>query len=158
VPEVVRRAGIDLAPIDLADRDAAQWLEALVWPEETDRLQCLRLAIARRERPKVVRANLLDGLMTLASEAPADATLVVFHTAVLAYLSPAERRRFADEVKTLRAEWISNEGPDVVPYAPAPDAAPAADAHFIILRNSQPVAFCDPHGRWLQWLPGSTSR
>jgi hypothetical protein len=154
-PEVAWRGGIDLEPVDLDDPHAVRWLEALVWPEEKDRLQRLRgaIAVARRERPKVIRANLLDALTALASEAPSDATLVVFHTAVLAYLSAPERERFARDVRALGAEWISNEAPGVAPTAVAPRAKPVADSHFVIARNGQSVAFCDPHGRWVQWLP-----
>jgi hypothetical protein len=154
LPQIAWRAGIDLEPIDLDDPDAVQWLEALVWPEQTDRLERLRLAIgiARRERPRVVRANLLDELAAVASQAPSDATLVVFHTAVLAYLSAEERDRFEKNVTALGAAWISSEGPNVVPGIRIPVAAPQADSHFLIARNRSPVAFCDPHGRWLQWL------
>lgn len=157
LPQVVWRAGIDLEPIDLDDVDAVKWLEALVWPEETDRHARLQLAItiARRERPRVLRGNLLDELTTVASEAPPNATLVVFHTAVLAYLSADERDRFEAEVSALDAEWISNEGPEVVPSIAVPPVTPAAASHFVIARNARPVAFCDPHGRWIQWLPGA---
>ena len=155
LPEVVWRCGIDLEPIGLDDADAIGWLEALVWPEETDRLERLRRAItiARRERPRVVRANLLDALGIVASEAPPGATLVVFHTAVLSYLSADQRDRFRADVSGLDAQWISNEGPGVVPSLDAPPLTPVADSHFVIARNGRPVAFCDPHGRWIQWLP-----
>ena len=62
LPEVVWRAGIDLEPIDLDDESAVRWLEALVWPEEQDRLERLRGAIevARRHRPRVIRGDLLE--------------------------------------------------------------------------------------------------
>jgi hypothetical protein len=158
LPQVAWRAGIDLNPIDLDDEEARQWLEALVWPEESDRLERLRLAIeiGRRERPLVVRGNLLDELGAVASEAPPDATLVVFHTAVLAYLSASERERFRSEVAAVGAEWIANEAPGVIAGLPAASTAPAARAHFVIARNGRdPVAFCDPHGRWVQWLESS---
>jgi hypothetical protein len=154
LPEVAWRAGIDLEPIDLDDATAVRWLEALVWPEQTDRLERLRsaIAIARRERPRVVRANLLDRLASVASQAPRDATLVIFHTAVLAYLSAAEREQFARDVTAIDATWISNEGPNVVPGPRVRGATPIADSHLLIARNNHPVAFCDPHGRWVQWL------
>jgi hypothetical protein len=148
LPEVVWRAGIDLNPIDLADDDAVRWLEALVWPEERDRLERLRLAIAvaRRDPPRVVRGDLLDRLADVAAAAPRDATLVVFHTAVLAYLGREDRERFRDHAGRLDAEWISNEAPGVVTPA-------AAGGHFVIARGGcEPVAHCDPHGRWLRWL------
>ena len=87
LPRIVWRAGLDLNPLDAASGEDMAWLEALIWPEQDDRPPNLRaaLAIARREPPRVVRGDLLDDLAPLMAEAPADATLVVFHTAVLAY-------------------------------------------------------------------------
>lgn len=160
LPLVAWRAGIDLEPIDLDDERSVTWLEALVWPEEADRLERLRaaIAIARRERPCLVRANLLDALPKLALQAPPDATLVVFHTAVLAYLSAGERKRFREQVGSLRAVWISNEGRDVFPDIPVPEATPAGRSHFVIARDGHAVALCDPHGRWIQWLTDSRAR
>jgi prepilin-type processing-associated H-X9-DG protein len=155
LPDVVWRAGIDLEPIDLDDADAVRWLETLVWPEEQDRLDRLRAAIeiAREQRPRVIRGNLLEGLHDLAAEAPHDATLVIFHTAVLAYLTAAERERFVEQVRTIRAEWISNEGDALVPGLPLPSIAPVDRSHFVIAAGGRrTIAFCDGHGSWLQWL------
>ena len=59
--------------------------------------------------------DLLDVLPDLAAEAPADATLVVFHSAVLAYLDAEARSAFVDSVSTLPGHWISNEGAQVLP-------------------------------------------
>jgi hypothetical protein len=155
LPRVVWRAGIDLEPINLDDPDAVRWLEALVWPEERDRLDRLRAAIeiAREECPTVVRGNLLEVLHDVAAEAPAEATLVVFHTAVLAYLSNSEREQFVGQLRQLPGHWISNEGADVVPGLAVPPARPVSPSYFVIGANGRrSLAFCDGHGRWLQWL------
>ncbi|WP_292418598.1 DUF2332 domain-containing protein [Mesorhizobium sp.] len=94
VPHVVWRAGLDLSPIDAAVPAQVAWLETLVWPEQTARLANLRAAVkvATSVKPRVVKGDLRGGdLVRLCSEAPRDATLVVFHTAVLDYVSdPAE--------------------------------------------------------------------
>ena len=84
----------------------------------------------------------------MARGAPAGATLVVFHTAVLAYVDEAQRREFARRVSALDAEWIANEAPGVTPGV---DAGPGP-AHFVIAHGGRPVARCDPHGAWLEWL------
>src|SRR5437764_66089 len=57
LPQIAWRAGLDLEPIDLSDPDQVAWLEALVWPEETDRLDRLRTAmqIAKVRKPRVVK-------------------------------------------------------------------------------------------------------
>ena len=61
------------------------------------------------------RGDLLAELPALAAQAPPSATLVVFHSAVLVYLSAETRRAFVDIVQSLPGHWISNEGPDVLP-------------------------------------------
>ena len=69
LPDVVWRAGLDLNPLDPGDLADTQWLEALVWAEQTHRLGNLRrsLAIARDHRPQVIRGDLLgEALMTCA--------------------------------------------------------------------------------------------
>lgn len=136
------------------------WLETLVFAGEDDRLERLRgaIAVARLAPPRIVRANLLEALEAVAADAPLDATLVVFHTAVIAYLSAAERAEFADRVSALPTVWISNEAPGVLAALPLPGDEPVTRAHFVIARDREPVAFCDPHGRWVQWLTGSRAR
>jgi hypothetical protein len=94
-----------------SERDAA-WLETLVWPEQDARVARLRAAIniARRNPPNVMRGHLLTGLSQLVVTAPKDATVVVFHIAVLGYVVPqSAREQFAATVNETGAEWISNE-------------------------------------------------
>ena len=97
VPEIAWRAGLDLNPLDVTSDDDVRWLSCLVWPGEGDRGQRLAAAVAtaRRDPPVVHRGDLLTDLPALAAQAPADATLVVYHSAVLAYVTPEGRQRFA---------------------------------------------------------------
>jgi hypothetical protein len=90
--EVSWRAGLDSDPIDVNDDSQIGWLEALIWPGAPDRLANLRapLAIARREPPRIVHDDLRGDLAQQLAEAPRDATLVVFQTAVLAYVETRE--------------------------------------------------------------------
>ena len=124
------RAGLDSAPIDIYDDDQIAWLEALIWPGEPDRLANLRasLAIARREPPRILRGDLRADLVQLAAEAPRDANLVVFHTAVLAYIESREDwAAFARTVGEIGAIWVSNEAPGVFPEISAPRTFPRID-------------------------------
>src|SRR4051794_11341466 len=116
LPDVAWRAGLDLAPIDVRDADATRWLELLVWPGEEYRLDDLRgaLAAAREEPPRGVRGDLVSDLPALAAEAPRDATLVIFHTAVLAYVPAAGRAAFASTVRALDAVWLAQESPRIL--------------------------------------------
>jgi hypothetical protein len=158
VPQVAWRAGLDLNPLDVTSASDMDWLECLVWPGEDGRSARLQAAIAaaRRDPPAVCRGDLLTDVPALARQAPPDATLVIFHSAVLAYVDPAERRQFADAVRGLGAVWISNEGPGVAPGDTSyPQAARSAYGNhcFALMRDGVgTVALTDGHGTWLHWL------
>jgi hypothetical protein len=151
LPEISWRAGLDLNPLDVTSEDDVRWLACLVWPGEGDREQRLAAAVAaaRRDPPVVHRGDLLTDLTALAAQAPADATLVVYHSAVLAYVTPGEREQFAATVRALPAVWVSSEGPGVVPGVPIP---PYQGAPFVLARDSTPLALADGHGTWLRWF------
>ena len=95
LPAIVWRAGLDLSPLDVTRDDDVRWLSCLVWPGESDRQARLAAAVAsaRRDPPAVHRGDLRTDLLAVAARAPADATLVIYHSAVLAYVAPADRER-----------------------------------------------------------------
>ncbi|AZO26326.1 MULTISPECIES: DUF2332 domain-containing protein [Mesorhizobium] len=155
-PQVVWRAGLDLSPIDAADPAQVAWLETLVWPEQTARLANLRAAvrIAATVKPRIVKGDLRGSeIARLCSEAPKDATLVVFHTAVLDYVSdPADREAFAEQVMRLSPYWVSNEFPRVFPSIASRAGTNWPSGRFLLSVNGSPVAWTDPHGASLDWI------
>jgi hypothetical protein len=156
--QVVWRAGLDLRPIDLNHSEQVAWLEALVWPDEKDRLSLLRAAIqvARRDPPAVFQGDLRTDLSRLVAQAPDDATLVVFHTAVLGYVTPhAERSAFVRTVRDLKVAWISNEPPELFPNMMVGLSEPWPAGRFLLSMNEQPIAWTDPHGTFIDWIERS---
>ncbi|MFJ8626127.1 DUF2332 domain-containing protein [Kitasatospora sp. NPDC093550] len=156
LPEVVWRAGIDLNPLDVRAEEDVRWLESLVWPEQTHRLDRLRGAVrvARAEPPLLVRGDLNATVRDLVAQVPAGATPVVFHSAVLAYLSPEAREEFAVTVRELPGHWISNEAVSVLPNVARrlPRPAPPGSGLFALALDERPVAFTGPHGQSLDWF------
>ena len=110
--------------------------------------------LARADPAIVHRGDLLTDLLSLAAEAPVDATLVVFHSAVLAYLTAAQRARFREIVAQFAEQrptvWLSNEGPGVVTDVAVPDGP----VPFVLARDGHALAWASPHGDWLHWLAG----
>lgn len=157
MPRIVWRAGIDLNPLDVRDPADLAWLEALVWPEHTDRVETLRAAahVVADDPPRLVTGDLLDGLPDLVAAAPADATVVVQNSAVLYYLTPAELVTFAATMDQLRRTrgvvWLSNEGWTVLPDV-AGRLPEGLSPQFILARDGVPVALTDPHGRSVRLL------
>jgi hypothetical protein len=155
MPDIVWRAGLDLNPLDVSDPAQAGWLEALVWPEQAVRLANLRAAIkiAAAFKPSVVRGDLRHDLAPLVHEAPKEATLVIFHTAVLAYLRSVKHRYdFARKVSTLCPYWVSNEAPQILPDIAQRTVGSGAKESFLLSANGIPVAWTDPHGATLEWI------
>jgi hypothetical protein len=89
----------------------------------------------------------------LVATAPRDATLVVFHTAVLGYVLPqSAREQFAATVKETGAEWISNEPASVFPFIARMAPPSPARGRFLMAWNGSPVAWTGPHGQSLDWF------
>lgn len=153
--EVAWRAGLDRRPLDLADDEDVRWLEALVWPGEEYRIPRLRAAVevARAHPPRLVVGDLRTDLMGLADQAPENATLVVYHTAVLAYVrEAAQRAAFARSVAEVGGVWVANEGIESTPGAPSePFGEAAREDAFLLCLDGEPVAWTDSHGTWIDW-------
>jgi hypothetical protein len=152
-PEVAWRGGIDLNPLDPTDPDAMAWLTTLVWPEQDDRRERLEqaVAIARDDPPRLVRGDLNEVLPDLVGEAAERGPVVVFHSAVIAYLEPADRDRFAtlmsDLVRSGACHWISNEAPQVLPTVTATAAdEPERPAMFVLGVDGRARARTHGHG------------
>ncbi|MDN4173212.1 DUF2332 domain-containing protein [Nocardioides sp. SOB77] len=157
-PSVAWRGGLDLHPLDVSDPDTAAWLATLVWPEHTDRRELLARAVevARAEPPDLRAGDLLTDLPPLVEEAAAHGPVVVFHSAVAAYLSAPDRERFHELMTGLVAagacHWVSNEAPGVLPRVTATGPTPPDTPTFVLGVDGRAVAWTHGHGRSLTWL------
>jgi hypothetical protein len=165
-PEIVWRHGLDIHPLDVRDDDAARWLRACVWPDQPERRRRLDGAIElARACPPLIRAgDLVDALPGLLAAAPEDAELVIFHSAVLSYVSSERRHAFALALAeaSMRRDivWISNEATGIVDDIAA--QAPRGHALRFSLwsarftrgqRHAMRLGFAHPHGLDLSWHP-----
>ncbi|HJQ42448.1 MAG TPA: DUF2332 domain-containing protein, partial [Jatrophihabitantaceae bacterium] len=155
LPAVAWRVGLDVNPLQVTDDEDVRWLESLVWPEQVDRFTILRRAvqIARTDPARIVDGDLTRDLVAVAEDAPSDATLVVFHSAVVSYLDEQQRTAFRSQLAELVEQrdvvWVSNEGPGVIVDVPIPDGGPVP---FVVARDAVPLAYADPHGGSLDWF------
>ena len=151
LPDIAWRAGLDLNPLDVTNDDDMRWLSCLVWPGESDRAQRLAAAIAtaRRDPPTVHRGDLCTDLAGLASQAPADAHLVIYHSSVLYQVPAPAREQFADAVRGLDATWLSSEAPGVLPGT---SRASSDELECVLSRDGAAIGFADSHGTWVRWL------
>ena len=165
LPQIVWRRGLDAHPISVHDDEAVRWLLACVWPDHHERRRRLEgaLDLARAQPPAVSAGDLVDDLPAVLDEVPDDARLVVFHSAVLTYVSPDRREAFGEILAAAskrRDIWcLSNEAPGVVPEMTAL-APPLSDLRFLLgrtrfrdgRRHDELLALAHPHGAELTWL------
>ena len=157
LPDIAWRSGVDLNPLDVTDDDAMAWLQTLVWPEQDERRQRLARAvdIARAEPPRIVPGDLLERLPALVEEASAYGTVLVFHSAVAAYLPTTDRERMHAMLGLMvaagRCHWVSNEAPGIFPSLSA-DAPPPTPRRFELALDGRVVAHTHGHGHDLHWL------
>jgi hypothetical protein len=151
---VVRRRGIDLAPVDAATDEGGRLLECFVWADQPARLERLRHAIEllRRDPPELIQGDYVELLPQVLAERAPEAFTLVFETASTVYLS---RERYG-----LVLDAIAEAG------AKAPlgllstrHTFKGDDGRFgwkLELRlwpggEDRVVALAGPHGEWLEW-------
>lgn len=158
MPEIVWRAGIDLAPLDASDDLDRRWLQGLVWPGEEGREQRVTAAldIAAAEPPRLVAGDALAHIDALAAQAPAGATLVISTPGVLVHIPREARTALIDRIRSLPARWVTIDPPAVTDvWNPAVDAATWPG--FVVALDGEVRAAADPLGRWWEWRAGSRS-
>jgi hypothetical protein len=154
MPEVVWRAGVDLAPLDAADADDRRFLTSLVWPGEHGREARIGAAldIVAADPPLLVRADATQSrvIERLAARAPAEATLVVTTPGVLPHIPRAGRERLFAALANMDAVWVSIDPPGLhTQWRPAVD--PATWGGFVLGRDGVPLAAVDPLGAFVEW-------
>ena len=156
-PPVSWRVGLDLSPIDASDPADARWLRACLWPDQPARQARLAaaLTVAGEHPVEVRRGDALTELPGLIAEAPADALVCVFHTAVVAYFTPEqiEALRALLEAAERDVAWIAGEASGLLVDDPRPEGARLGFA----LTVGPPGAIVKRgrmghHGGWLEWL------
>jgi hypothetical protein len=164
-PALAERIGLDRAPVDLHDPDAARWLLACVWPD-TGRLErtAAAIALARDANPQVVAGDAIEEVGSVLDRLPRHATPCVTTTWMLAYLTPQQRSAFVDELARFGVRrplaWISAEGPGVVDcidvgepprHDPTTPSALGAVLYDRGGYEATMLGWVHPHGRWIDW-------
>ncbi|MBE8147084.1 DUF2332 family protein [Brevibacterium casei] len=97
----------------------------------------------------MVTGDLVAGVESLIAEAPADSQVVVFHSAVLAYVDPPHRAAFADLMRSRDdVVWVSNEGERVAEIGDQPRdlGIERAGGRFVLAVDGIATALTGPHG------------
>ena len=157
-PPVVWRTALDLSPVDLTDPADVRWLHACLWPDQPARHARLdaALAVAREHGPVPVRrGNALELLPGVIADAPEDALVCVFHTAVVAYFKPEQTQALRELLGGIERDvaWVSGEAAGLLVDDEVPEGTPPS----FVLAGGRPGALAvlgrmGHHGAWLEWF------
>lgn len=145
--EILSRTGLDLDPVDPSDSDDQRWLEALIWPEQTDRLHRLRAALdlASQNPVDLIAGDALETLGPVIDRLPEGDPVIVTNSFVLNQFTPKDRERLDATIEELRRsrpvfrvslEWLDSEEPG---------------AYLEIVGPEEPttLGLAHPHAEWL---------
>ena len=149
-PPVGQRLGLERNPVDLANFEDRDWLRALVWPDQPDRLRRLERALdAVKGLPVDIRAG--DALALLPdalAESPREGTVCVFHTMVTYQFEHVERQALEDLLvlaSVRRPLWRLSMELDDGNYPLV--LGRYADGAV----QTRVLGLCDSHGGGLEW-------
>lgn len=149
-PRIASRLGIERDPVNVADAQDRLWLRALIWPEHRERAERLEraLALAASDPPPIRTGDALDLLPEVLAALPAGEPVCVEHSAVLYQFTAGQRRGVHDALA---------EAALVRPVLRVSFESRIDDPEVLLVLTDvsrdtrQDLAFCDPHGAWLEW-------
>lgn len=150
-PSIAMRVGLDLDPVDVLDPVATSWLRALVWLEQLERAENLRLAIelAKEEPPTLIAGDVLCILPGVLAEVPRELALCIFHTYIYQQFPESARLQLETMVEEHARErdifFISIEWRARFPTVEIIVYRKGSRTHTLL-------GYCDSHATWLEWL------
>ncbi len=146
------RVGVDVAPGDVTDDGAMRWIEALIWPDQVERLELLRaaVAVARRDPPRILAGDAMVRVPELVHGIPPGQPVCLVHSHALYQATPAWRRDFRVRLDELgRARPLLEVSLEWLGKAPGPRLR--LNRYEGGSRRSRLLADADHHGAWIAW-------
>lgn len=146
---VVRRRGIDIAPVDATTDEGARLLESFVWADETARIErlCAAIEMLRGDPPDLIAGDYGTELPALLADRAGGAQLIVFETASAHYLSPTQHERMNE---TMHHAGLVEPFTYVTTYA-AESGGYALTAVDWPSGERRVIVRMDFHGAWIEY-------
>ncbi len=156
---IVRRAGCDATPVDLAQPGEDGRLASFIWADQAERLARLRAAVAV-VRPQLATGGAVQARRAgdfvreqLATRRPGEA-FVLMHSVVWQYIAADEQAAITAQMQAAGAAATAH-----TPLAWLRFEPPRPDLRVTLRCTTWPggddrlLAEAHPHGAWVQWLP-----
>lgn len=148
--QVISRAGVDLNPLDPANRDDALRLQAYLWPDQPDRMALTRAAMAA-STTKVAQGDAVDWLAARLDHVPGQLHLI-YSTIAWQYF-PSEKQQLGTRLIAAAGEKATDQNP-LAWFAMENDGGARGAALTLRLWPGDltiDLGRADFHGRWIDW-------
>ena len=155
--QVVRRRGVDLAPMRVQDPADQERLRAYVWADQPARLARLEgaLAIATADPPALDRGDAADWTEANILPVPEPGvTQVLMHSVAYTYFPAASQARIAAHMTAIGGQAAAETPLAWLRFEPPPGHAEAPTLRLQTWPGGQDrvLAAGSPHGTWIRWI------
>lgn len=155
---ILRRAGCDVAPVDLTRPGEDLRLTSFVWPDQPERLSRLRAAMALAQTHMaqtgvaINREGAADFVRGELARRPAHGAWVLMHSVVWQYLPVHEQASIQQQVE-LAGQAAGVEAPVAWLRMEPLNADLRVELRCRLWPGGQDelLAVCHPHGAWVKW-------
>lgn len=152
---VVKRAGCDRMPVEIAFPDQRLRLKAYLWPDQPYRMERLEAAmeVANAHPFSLTKEDAADFVDRELADRPGDAAYVLMHSIMWQYMPEATKARIEDSLARYGAEATRNAPIAHLRMEPTPGES----GHAVLSLTMWPggttrqLARVDFHGRWIAW-------
>ena len=154
----IRKIGIDQHPIDLTNADDLTWLQALIWPDQTERFSMLKeaLQIPELSQIELTRSSTIADFKNLIEAVDPGDTLIVYATHVLYQFTDELLHAFYNLLdaigQTRDFYFLSAEATDAVRLKwGIANTAVVLTTYKNKYKQEELIAETNGHGNWLKW-------
>ncbi|MEK4091657.1 DUF2332 domain-containing protein [Viridibacillus sp. FSL H8-0110] len=147
-PIISKRVGIDLHTNNVKNADDVAWLNALIWPEHTDRRKLFNAAtnVIQNLEIELIDGNAVELLEDIVKQVNKDSIICVFHTHVANQIPLVQKEQLVKNLQT-----ISTEREIYHIYNNLFDADLHRDYFYKEICDEHIFERPDGHARWFVW-------
>lgn len=160
IPKIKTRIGIDQNPLDITKKANAVWLKALIWADQTERIDRINQAIkiANSLNTKYIKANTLSTFEEIINDQDTSIPLVVYHTHVLYQFTKEEHLAFWELMDNIGKKrtliYLAVEGSKVFQKNNtfgAGEVLVELNTYKSGSKLSKIAAITNGHANWIKW-------
>ena len=153
-PKIVQRRGCDLFPVDLSRNEDRERLIAYVWPDQTERLNRLAIAIdiTALDPPQIDVGDAAEWIaQTLEADRSTGLTRVLMHSIMFGYLSRDTQQRITALMDVIGSRADANSPVAWLALELEGDSGPALTLRIWPGGSKRVLARADAHGHNIVW-------